>query len=186
MCCRSDADFCEWLSLALPWRATAVRAPSASLRAGYADGAQEPSQPVTENVETSGAAFSRPWRLADCDVRLSAARWNAKLDLDSQTAEKCPDNRRRGRLQPPDESDHLSGFSRGLIPCSFDTHRGTRFLSHSAVCVALINFDNTNGQTGAEALNLCQSIGRLKPPASTVTPTFFSGLFSPGLCPMLT
>src|SRR5258708_13261813 len=91
-----------------------------------------------------------------------------------RTAEKCPDNRRRGRLQPPDESDHLSGFSRGLTPCSFDTHQGTRFPSHSAACVSLINFDNTNGQTGAEALNLCQSIGRLKPPASTVAPPFFT------------
>jgi len=61
----------------------------------------------------------------------------------------------------------------------FVTHQGTRFLSHAAVCVALRNFDNTNGQTGAEALNLCQSIGRLKPPASTVAPAFFSGLFRP-------
>ncbi len=100
-----------------------------------------------------------------------------------QTAEECPNNRRSGRLQPPDGSDHLSGFSRGLTPCSFDTHQGTRFLSHSAVCVALINFNNTNDQTGAEALNLCRAIGRLKPPASTVAPAFFQRSVKPDLLP---
>src|SRR5258708_38723902 len=70
-----------------------------------------------------------------------------------QTAEECPNNRRSGRLQPPDGSEHLSGFSRGLTPCSFDTHQRTRFLSHSSVCVAPIKFNYTNNQTGGENLN---------------------------------
>src|SRR5258708_24195061 len=86
-----------------------------------------------------------------------------------QTAEECPNNRRSERLQPPDGSDHLSGFSRGLTPCSFDLHQGTRFLSHSAVCVVLINFNNTNYQTVAEALNLFRANRRLQPPTSTLS-----------------
>src|SRR5258708_37062175 len=89
---------------------------------------------------------------------------------------KCMNNRRRGRLQPPDESDHLSGFSRGLTPCSFHTHQGTRFLSHSAVYVALINFD---GPTGAEAPSTFLTNSRLHPPPVTSVRAFFRKPFSP-------
>jgi len=95
-----------------------------------------------------------------------------------QTAEECPGNRRSGRLQPPDESDCLSGFSRGLTLCSLNAHHGLRFPSYSAVCFVPINFDEINGQTEAEARMSGVLVGRLKPPSSTAAPAFFSGLSS--------
>jgi len=64
-----------------------------------------------------------------------------------------------GGFSRPMDAIYFPGFSRGLTPCSFDTHQGARFLSHSAVRVTLINFDNTNGQTGAKALNLVSPSG---------------------------
>src|SRR5713226_7881488 len=71
------------------------------------------------------------------------------------------------------------GFSRGLIPWSFDMHRGTRISFTLSSLRRSYNFDNTNDQTGAEALNTCHPGGRLKPPSSTIAPAFFSGLFGP-------
>src|SRR5258708_3336688 len=49
---------------------------------------------------------------------------------------------------------------------------GSRFPSRLAACVPLINSDNPKGQTGAEARKCIASVGRLKPPSSTVVPAF--------------
>jgi len=96
-----------------------------------------------------------------------------------ELAEKCPDNCRRGRLQPPGEREYSPGFSRGLTSHCFDVHGGSSVLSDSAVCVSFINSDDPKDQSAAEAGKMIVLIGRLKPPSSTVVRTFFSGLFSP-------
>src|SRR5258708_35992247 len=82
-----------------------------------------------------------------------------------ELAEKCPDNCRRGRLQPPGEREYSPGFRRGLTSHCFDVYGGTSVLSNSAVCVSFINADDPNHQSAPEAGKLIVLIERLKRPS---------------------
>src|SRR6267378_7125845 len=53
------------------------------------------------------------------------------------------------RLQPPDGSDQLLGFSPGLTLYSFQASVVLRFHSPSAVSISLTNSKDPNDQTGA-------------------------------------
>jgi len=77
-----------------------------------------------------------------------------------------------GFSRPPD-AIILPGFSRGLTFNSVVVHRESPFPSLSTVWISLINSSVPKRQTGAEAQSIVASTGRLKPPSSTVVPTFF-------------
>src|SRR5258708_23977211 len=105
-----------------------------------------------------------------------------KVRRAEQTAEKCRRYRRRGRLQPPARMTSVQGFSPGLIVRVVEIIRAAQTAECEGNSCSLMHVKGPWNQTAAEAGRMIASVGRLKPPSSSVVRTFFSGLCSPILC----
>jgi len=57
-------------------------------------------------------------------------------------AEKCLDNRRRGRLQPPGGREHSPGFSRSLTLRVFGIFEGRKLLKLNEIAIQCASTDH--------------------------------------------